>query len=180
MVTMKKEETMVCYCIFCVTQKTSQILEELSSGNIIPGLTVLQPKIVQRKWIRKNATEEIHDYLPGYLFLYTKEQIQPRFDISGIIRCLGNSELNGQDLAFAEMIYQKKGVMGIISLMCDGERCRINDPAWEQIHGKVIRMDKGRKRCCIEFEFDGIKRSIWAGYEIVLTEQDDMMPDGKT
>ena len=165
------------YCLFCETQRCRIIAEYINKNY---SYLCFLPQIIQRKWVKGVPKEESHDWLPGYLFLYTKEQIQPRFDINGIIRCLGNSELSGQDLAFAEMIYQKNGVMGIISLVRDGERCRINDPAWEQIHGKVTRMDQGRKRCCIEFEFDGIKRSIWAGYEIVLTEQDGMIPDGKT
>ena len=35
------------------------------------------------------------------------------------------------------------------------------------IQGKVVKMDFGRKRCCIEFEFDEVRRTIWVGYEMV-------------
>ena len=80
---------------------------------------------------------------------------------------LGNGELGGQDLAFAEMIYKRQGIMGTISLLQEGDRCKIADPAWEEIHGTVVKMDFGRKRCCIEFEFERIRRKIWVGYELI-------------
>jgi len=60
--------------------------------------------------------------------------------------------------------------MGNVSLVQEGSRCRINDPAWSELHGEVIKMDRERKRCCIQFEFDETKRTIWAGYEIIDTE----------
>ena len=116
-------------------------------------------------------TEETHDWLPGYVFLYAEEPILPRFNIDGIIRCLGNRELSGSDLSFAEMIHRHHGVMGTVSLIREGDRCRINDPAWKEMSGKVIKMDHGRKRCCIEFEFDGSRRTVWAGYDIMESQQ---------
>ena len=128
------------------------------------------PQIIQRKCIKGIASEEYHDSLPGYLFLYTEDEELPRFGISGIIRCLGNGPLVDQDLAFAEMLYKRNGIIGIIPLIKEGERCRINDPAWEDIHGTVTKMDHGRKRCCVEYEFDKVKRQIWVGYEIIVKD----------
>ena len=31
----------------------------------------IMPKIVQRKWVKGTAREEVHSYLPGYVFLYS-------------------------------------------------------------------------------------------------------------
>ncbi len=158
---------MYAYCLFCETQKCKIIAEYIARNY---GYRCMSPQIVQRKWVKGKPTEENHDWLPGYLFLFTDEKIVPRFDISGIIRCLGNGELTGRDLSFAEMILRQNGTMGIIPLIREVERCRINDPAWEDIHGRVIKMDRGRKRCCVEYEFDDIKRTIWAGYEIIAKD----------
>lgn len=116
-------------------------------------------------------TEESHDWLPGYIFLYTEKLVLPQFNIDGIIRCLGNSELVGADLSFAEMVYRHHGVMGTVSLIQVGDRCKISDPAWNDMSGKVIKLDHGRKRCCIEFEFDGSRRTVWVGYEIMEQQQ---------
>ncbi len=151
------------YCLFCETQRCKTIAEYISKTY---GYCCLYPRIIQRKWIKDVSTKECHDWLPGYLFLYTEEKIVPRFSVNGIIRCLGNCELAGTDLAFAEMLYRNKGILGIIKLVKEGERCRIYDSAWEKISGKVIKIDHERKRCCIEYEFDGNRRTIWVGYEI--------------
>ena len=127
----------------------------------------MDPQIIQRKWIKGTPTEEAHDWLPGYIFIYTSEKITPRFQIEGIIRCLGNEELHGQDRDFAVMLYHKNGVIGSAPLVQEGERCVLADPSWRGMHGTVIRMDRGRKRCCIAFEFDGILRTIWVGYDLI-------------
>ena len=150
--------------MFCETQRCRQIAAIITKDF---GYQCICPQIVQRKWIRGIATEVNHDWLPGYLFLYSEQQIQTKMNIRGIVRFLGNGELQGQDLSFAEMIYRRRGIMGAISLLQKGDKCSVADPAWEDIHGKVVKMDFGRKRCCIEFEFDGIKRKIWVGYEMI-------------
>ena len=153
------------YCLFCETQRCRLIAEYISRNY---EYQCISPQIIQRKWIKGTATEEKHDWLPGYLFLYTEDIIIPRFDINGIIRCLGNGELTGRDLSFAEMLYRKNGIIGTIPLIKEGERCRIKDPAWEDIHGRIIKIDHGRKRCCVEYEFDNLKRTIWVGYDIII------------
>lgn len=160
----KEMKRMYAYCLFCETQRCKKIAEYISRNY---GYQCISPRIIQRKWIKGVPTEAAHDWLPGYLFLYTQERIIPKFDISGIIRCLGNQELAGQDLAFAEMIRQRDGIIGNIKLTCEGTQCKINDPAWAGTLGRVIKMDRGRRRCCVEFEFDGAIHTVWVGYEII-------------
>ena len=158
---------MFAFCLFCETQRCNTIAEYINRNY---GYTCISPQIIQRKWIKGVPREEYHHSLPGYLFLYTEEAELPHFGISGIVRSLGNGPLAGRDLAFAEMLYRRNGIIGIVPLIEEGERCRINDPAWEDIHGTVIKMDRGRKRCCVEYEFDNIKRTIWVGYEIIVKD----------
>ena len=160
----KQEEVifLYAYCLFCETQRC-RIIADFISKNY--GYHCLSPQIIQRKWIKGISTEEKHDWLPGYLFLYSDEKIVPRFEISGIIRCLGNKELSGQDLAFAEMIFHRNGIIGNIPLIREKDRYIVSDPAWGKVSGRVIKIDRERKRCCVEYEFDGIVRTLWAGYE---------------
>ena len=158
------------YCLFCETQRCRQIAAILNRDY---GYRCIYPQIIQRKWIRGVPTEVRHDWLPGYVFLYSEEPVRTQLNISGIIRVLGNRELEGQDLAFAEMIRGRQGILGTVSLLREGDRCRVADPAWEEIRGKVVKMDSGRKRCCIEFEFNGVKRTVWVGYEMVRQDPGD-------
>lgn len=115
--------------------------------------------------------EERHDWLPGYVFIYTSEPVFPRFRLPGVLRCLGNDELMGSDLGFAEMLYRKDGIIGTIRLAEVGDRCHVADPAWENMSGTIKKMDRGRKRCCVVFEFDGVAREVWVGYELIETER---------
>lgn len=156
------------YCLHCETQQCGKIAEYIRRNH---GLICFSPQIIQRKWIKGYATEEAHDWLPGYVFLYSDEPITPRFDVSGIIRCLGNGELKGTDLSFAKALYQSKGILRQVSLLQEGDRCVVADPSWQGMRGTVIKMDRGRKRCCLEFEFDEVKRTIWVGYEMIRQDE---------
>ncbi len=159
---------MFAYCFFCETQRC-KLIAELIHKNF--GYTCFAPQIIQRKWVKGIPTEEAHEWLPGYVFVYTSEKINPRFAIDGIIRCLGNEELHGQDLEFAGMLYHKNGIINSVSLVQEGERCFLSDPSWLGMHGMVVKMDRGRKRSCIEFVFDGITRKIWVGYDIIQRDR---------
>jgi len=155
------------YCLFCETQHCRQIATIIEKDF---GFRCIYPQIVQCKWIKGKPTEEMHDWLPGYIFLYTEQSILTMPRVSGIIRCLGNGELSGKDLEFAWMIQQREGIIGNVSLIRKGSRCKIKDTAWSGLQGEVIKMDRERKRCCIRFVFDDTVRTIWVGYEIVDTE----------
>ena len=163
------QKAMHAYCLYCETQRCSAIAELIRRHY---GYYSFAPMIIQRKWVRGTPTEERHQWLPGYVFLYTEEPILPRFEIDGIIRCLGNGELTGSDLSFAEMLYRQQGVLGQVFLINEGDRCIVSDSSWQGMQGKVVKMDRGRKRCCIEFEFDETKRSIWVGYEMLKPDDE--------
>ena len=63
--------------------------------------------------------------------------------------------------------------MGTIRLAEVGDRCEISDPNWEGIHGIVTKVDRSRKRCCVEFTFANIQRSVWIGYDLVKRTEED-------
>ena len=155
------------YCLFCETQRCELIAAYIEKTT---GYRCIFPRIIQRKWIKGTAREENHAWLPGYIFVYSEEPIIPRFDVSGIIRCIGGGELTGSDFGFADMLYQQNGIIGTIRLAQVGDRCRVADPIWENMQGTIIKLDRGRKRCCVEFEFDQIRRTVWVGYDLVKTE----------
>ena len=87
---------------------------------------------------------------------------------------LGNGELQNEDKAFADMLFDHDGVMGTIQLVEVGQHCTVDDLLWKKMEGKVIKIDRGRKRCCIEFSFDNIKRTVWLGYEMIKPAKEDL------
>lgn len=157
------------YCLFCETQKCATIAA-LIERTI--GIRCISPQIVQRKWVKGKCEEKKHPWLPGYIFLYSEEPITESLHFPGVIRLLGNDELKDEDLAFANMLYERNGTMGTIQLAEVGQRCKVDDPLWKKMEGKIIKIDKGRKRCCVEFSFDKALRNIWLGYEMVTPVND--------
>ena len=164
------------YCLFCETRKCADIAATLQKQT---GHRCFAPQIIQRKWVKGKAQEERHAWLPGYIFIYTEQPVLPRFPAPGVLRCLGNDELSGRDLEFAEMLYRRDGIMGTIRLAEEGDRCKVADPAWEGMHGTVVKLDRGRKRCCVEFVFDGTKWNVWVGYELVELDTSDQKETDK-
>ena len=157
---------MPAYCLFCETQKCRTIVRLIER---YWGIPCVSPEIIQRKWVKGIVREVRHSMLPGYIFLYPEKPLEKLIRIPGIIRTLGNGELQNEDLAFATMMREQNGVIGVISLTEIGEHCIITDSIWEEMEGKVIKMDRGRKRCCVEFAFDSVRRTIWLGYDLVET-----------
>ena len=162
------------YCLFCETRKCESIAGQIETRL---GYRSFSPRIIQRKWVKGVAQEESHSWLPGYIFVYTEEPVPPRFRIDGVLRVLGNAELSGNDLEFAQMIYEKKGVIGTIRLVEEGDRCKVADPAWQGMSGTVVKLDRGRKRCCVEFHFDETQWRVWVGYELVERDPQEAHAD---
>ena len=163
---------MIAYCYFCETQKCDTIAKIIERAF---GIRCISPQIVQRKWVKGVPEEKLHRLLPGYLFLCPEEPMEKPVRIPGILRRLGDREgmLQGEDLAFAQMIRDHDGVLGTLQLVEEGQYCTVVDPLWEKMEGKVIKVDRGRKRCCVEFTFDGIRRTVWLGYELVEPAKDE-------
>ncbi len=155
------------YCLFCRTQRCADIAALLQKTT---DCRCISPRIIQRKWIHGKAFDVPHDWLPGYLFIYTERSVLPRPSIDGVIRVLGGGELTGSDRDFADMLYRRDGTLGTVRLAEVGDRCHIADPLWESLQGTIIKVDRGRKRCCIEYEFDDTRRTIWVGYDLVKAD----------
>ena len=156
------------YCLFCETQKCATIAHLIERCWDIPCIS---PQIVQRKWVKGIPQEVYHTMLPGYIFLYPENSLGKLIHIPGIIRTLGNGELKDADLAFANMLREHDGVIGTIRLAEEGDRCIVEDPLWQKMEGRVIKVDRGRKRCCMEFTFDNTQRTVWLGYELIKPKE---------
>ena len=85
---------------------------------------------------------------------------------------LGDGELKNEDLAFANMLYNHDGIMGTIHLTEIGQYCTVDDPLWQKMECKVIKIDRERRRCCIEFVFDNNRHTVWLGYDIVNCQRE--------
>ena len=161
---------MYAYCLFCNTIRRDELAELIRQ---ILGLEVIAPRIIQRKWIKGKATEDIHEYLPGYLFLFAEEPIEdlaPLFRMNDVFRVLGERDqgycLSGSDLAFAEMLRRCGGTIGVLKTYREGDRVRLAEGAMGGVDGEIIRLDR-RGRALVRFGFDGRDIQSWVAIEMI-------------
>ncbi len=104
--------------------------------------------------------------IPGYVFIYTEEE--PQFDkiktITDVYKILsyedGTKELAGKDLKYAEWLYKYKGRIGPSKALVEGSTVKITHGPLKDGIGKVVRLDRHKRRAWVEFEFAGRKQKI--------------------
>ena len=165
------------YCLFCLTQR-SEIIRQLIERQY--GYKVISPKLVQRQWVHGQQVDRDQQYLPGYLFIYTDNQIESVTAlrrIDGVIRQLGELDtgfqLNGSDLAFSKLLLQSNGRIGAQKVYQEGDRLQLCEGLLTGMSGKITKVDRQYKRMQISFVFDGIERKVWTGYDIAANVEND-------
>lgn len=162
---------MNCYCLFCHTTKCESIALLLSKQM---DCTAISPKIIQRKWVKGKCFEQIHDYLPGYVFLYTDAPLsafRELWSVDGVLRLLGRREegyrLSGEDERFANMLLANQGVIGILKAYEVGDRIRLTGEALPGYAGEVIKVDRRKGRAQVLIHFDDKEVKLWVGFELI-------------
>lgn len=138
------------------------------------GVNIIQPKITQRIWKKGESLTKQHDYLPGYLFIYTEEPLTAFYEIrriSGVFRILGTKEngyeLTGGDRAFAELLLGMDGVIGILKTYQEGETVKLDQSLYKGFEGVIVKLDRRKARALVEFDFDSSTQRVWVGYEMI-------------
>ena len=167
----KEAESMYTYCVFCLTQKCTNVAIQLQK---IFGCKAIRPKQEQLKWVKHEPIREIHDLLPGYVFLYSEHELEHTYllrEVLGVIRCLSDLEhryiLQGNDEAFALMLYEKNGVIGKTKVYEEGERIRICDGAYAGLETNILKVNRRNMRMLIQIPFAGMQVETWVEYEMV-------------
>jgi len=177
-----EDEEMVTYCLFCNTAKSVEVARRISEEYRVKALS---PTVLQRKWIKGICTEEMHDYLPGYIFIYTERPIARYTDFArmdNVYRILGDAEngheLQGDDLRFAEMLYACDGTIGIMKAYKEGDRIRLAKGMLGNIDGEIVKTDR-RGRALVRYRFDNRFCDVWVGYEMIENTVSADETDGK-
>lgn len=163
------------YCLFCLQRRVTVI--ETILQNYMPSARIISPKWIQLKWVKGTAFEEDHALFPGYLFIYTDEQItdfRSIMTIEGVIRFLGSRDdgflLHNEDLRFAQMLAECEGRIGNFKVYQVGDRIHLAKGVLAGFDGQIVKVDRHRRRLQVEFGFDNAIRRITVGYEMLEQE----------
>ena len=170
---------MYCYCLVCQNSHTRPII---ASVQALAPCRVLSPRIIQRKWVKGTMQEAEHPYFPGYLFIYADERIPDFYKIRGVlgvIRCLGAEtgqyELAGEDLKFAEMLLGMNGIIGIQQAVQEGDQVRLVNSLFADVVGRILWMDRKKKRAKVQFTFDNTVYTLWVGVDILESASEELL-----
>jgi transcription antitermination factor NusG len=147
------------YCIYCKTGSESAIANRVNE--IFDNTVAYAPvRVLQEK--RKGSWEECEQILiPGYVFIYFEEEtdLSPIKELTGVYKILqyqsGSRELVGSDLEYALWVYSHKGRIGPSKALVEGSMVKIVDGPLIDGVGKIIRLDRHKRRAWVEFDFDG-------------------------
>lgn len=162
---------MYAYCLFCDTMKCREVAEHI---RIRFGYETIDPKIIQRKWVKGTAHEAVRTLLPGYIFVYADEKLEyPRetFRLDSVIRLLGDRDegytLQGDDLRFARMLRECGGTIGILKAYKEGDRVKLVRDALGGVEGEIVKLDRPKGRAQIQYRFAGTICKTWVGYDLI-------------
>ena len=162
---------MIAYCLFCETQKAETVGHILEKRGIHRAFS---PQIIKRQRVRGVNEDRQYALLPGYVFVYSREDLNPSLafrGIDGIIRRLGKPEdrfhLMHSDYDFAMNLYRIDGIVRQITLFREGDQVRMEGPLFNSCNGKVLRVDYKKQRAWIEYTFAGTNCRTWIACEMI-------------
>ena len=160
------------YCLLCETDKCDFVAHAVRQ---VYECEAISPKQIQHTWDKGQYVDREHNLLPGYVFVYSEEEILAPQDIrrrlDRIIRCMRDTSLEyrlyGGDEEFALMVLRKGGVIGRTEVAETDGRFTITDETFQGVPVEILKVDRRNKRMKIEMRIAGKQVQTWVEYEIV-------------
>ena len=157
------------YCLFCRTGAEYRICEDIRKK--FPDLYPLAAMQEKHKIVNKHDEIDRRVFLPGYLFLYTKEpfDFETMLRMDDIYKILGEEssahELQSSDRAFAEWLLRNNGLIGISRIMNQNNKITVKSGPMKYFAKKIVKLDKHTKNALVRMDFLGTARDIWLAFE---------------
>ena len=160
------EGAMYTYCLFCDTAKCQFVA---SVAEKVFPCRAIYPRTVQHRWVKRKPVDEEHPLTPGYVFLYSDEQLTVRrmYAIQGVIKCLRDQDRRGSDEVFAMMLLENGGVIGKTQVYQEDQMIRLHDGVYKGVQTRILKVDHRNMRMQIAIPFAGMQVKTWVEYEVV-------------
>lgn len=168
-----ENKTINAYCVFCRTGSEHLAVRDINQSyeNLLAIVPLKKlPEKRQGQWTTRDLI-----LLPGYIFLFTEGELP--FDLrrktNHLYKILqyerGIRALTGSDAEYASWIYRHQGQITTSHVLLVGESIQVIDGPLLDCHGKIVKLDRHKRRAWVEFEFDGQKRIVSIGAECLNT-----------
>lgn len=159
------------YCLFCRTGTELAVVESIRQN--FPKLSALAPvKVIPEKRAGQ-WHEQVKVLLPGYVFVFTPDELpfNLRHKTHHLYKILhyerGIRELTGPDEEYAMWILRHDGEIKTSKVFAVGSAITVVSGPMADFGGKIVRLDKHKRRAWVEFDFDGVRRVVSIGAECI-------------
>lgn len=162
------------YCLYCYEGSEAQVaskVRKLGWGQAIA------PKYVRTVVKDKIWIETLAPLLPGYVFVYVREEDMPRAAkpdynlIPQVRRILSGGEdgngLSGGNLEFADWLWDLGGKIGVIDAKRVDGHFTLTDERLLALHARVMRVNRGGKKMLVSLGGLSTPLQVWLSYELV-------------
>ena len=161
--------------MLCEPEKAQAIAEKIE---LVFHAACIRPKLAQRFWRKGRHEIRLHEFMPEYVFAYSKKPIDNFYtarSILGVTRIIGSFEVGyelfGEDFEFANMLFQEQGVFGVIKVHEDeNRRIRLLESLYGNFNCEIEKVERRRGRARISFDFDKHRQVTWVAYEVAESE----------
>lgn len=160
-----------CYCLFVRSGSEQSVADSIN--NFDDHFSALAPRrTIQEKSSGQWSTRSLA-LLPGYVFVYSGEPDQEPFTrrVDRMYKALRYDpemrELIGEDREYAMWVYRNHGDIAPSRIFMEGDSIRVADGPLLDCKGRIVRIDKHKRRATVEFDFDGCKRIVSLSAEVI-------------
>ena len=166
-----------CYCISCMANSETVVARSIEERLRIRAVYLRYEREERKKGVWRVVT---HPMFWGYIFLYADEpvDIYRLYQIEHVTLVLrysdGESNLRGEDRAFAEWVLACDGHIALSKALLVGDKTRIIDGPLKDYEGVIKRIDRHKRLAWVDVSVGGRSKPIQMYFEW-LTVQDGQM-----
>lgn len=175
------------YCLYCKTGSEGKLLSLLKKDMMELAdieVAILYPKKLVHEKHRGSWITVEQPLLPGYLFLYVPDEeslpayiIREERDAYKMLRYSdGTIELQSSDAQYALWIYSHDGTIQPSTVVFrEGQIVKVLDGPMKDMQGRIIKLDRHKKRVIVAFSFAGEQKRVNLSVNIIYA--DDQNPE---
>ena len=156
------------YCVSCMANMDGYVAGEIQRFFPVRAISLTFDREEHKngKW-----TVKTYPLLWGYVFVYAEEPLPLRriYGIDHVIRVLqygdGESNLSGEDRAFAEWALENNGHIGLSRALLAGDRTRIIDGPLKDYEGVIRSLNRQKGKALVDIAIGDEIKSIWLYFE---------------
>ncbi len=162
-----------CFCLFVRSGSEQTVADTLVKAREEQGIKVVAPRRFMQEKREGRWRKRALALLPGYVFVYgdlAPEDLR-KLRTDNVYKLLKYDndlrELLGDDREYALWILRNHGDIGMSKVLDVGGDIRVVSGPLMDCIGKIIRLDKHKRRATVQFDFDGRLRTVTLAAEVV-------------